>query len=135
MALNQTTSEPAILSVINPRLATTAAAVLEALMPKYGVNPNADSALLDLIKVPTVSPQPLFGGPKSHLKGAPNRAPSGTEWREILVAQMQSVADKAMANFTEFLDTVGEGAFSVRGLANATVLAERMARNETGEGN
>ena len=135
LALNATTSEPAILSVINPKVATTAATVLEALMPKYGVNPNADSALLDLIKIPSASPQPLFGGRNSHVKPVPNREPSGSEWREILVAKMQSVADKAMGNFTEFLATVGEGAFSVKGLANATVLAERMARNETGEGN
>lgn len=135
VALNQTTSEPAILSLINPKLTTTAVTVLKALMPKYGINPNADSALLGLIKAPSASPQPLFGGPKSHVKGAPNRAPSGTEWREILVAKMQSVADQAMGNFTEFLGTVGKGAFSVRGLANATVLAERMARNVTSEGN
>ena len=104
-------------------------------MPKYGVNPNADSALLDLIKISSASPQPLFGGRNSHVKAAPNREPSGTEWREILVAKMQSVADEAMGNFTQFLATVGEGAFSVKGLANATVLADRMARNETGEGN
>ena len=133
VALNQTSSEPAILSVINPKLATTAVTVLEALMPKYGVNPNADSALLDLVKVPSASPQPSFGGKNTHVKQAPNREPSGTEWRQILVAKMQNVADEAMGNFTAFLGTVGEGAFSVRGLANSTVLAERMARNETVE--
>lgn len=135
VALNATSSESAILSVINSRIGTTAATVLEALMPKYGVNPNADSALLDLIKIPSASPQPLYGGRPPHAKAVSNREPSGTEWRQILVAKMQSVANEAMGNFTGFLATVGDGAFSVRGLANATVLAERMARNHTGEGN
>ena len=59
--------------------------------------------------------------------------PSGTEWRQTLVAKMQSVADEAMGNFTSFYGVVGEGAFAVRGLANATVLTERMAKNETKE--
>ena len=133
-ALNATSSESAILSVINPKLANTAVTVLETLMPKYGVNPNADSALLDLIKVPSASPQPMDGGPKVQAHGQVSSGePSGTEWRQTLVAKMQSVADEAMGNFTSFYGVVGEGAFAVRGLANATVLTERMAKNETKE--
>ncbi len=135
VALNATSSESAILSVINPKLASTAVTVLESLMPKYGVNPNADSALLDLIKVPSASPQPMYGGPRVQAQGQVSSGePSGTEWRQILVAKMQSMADEAMGNFTSFLGTVGEGAFAVKGLANATVLTERMAKNDTSEG-
>ena len=135
LALNATSSESAILSVINPRIASTAAIVLGALISKYGVNPNADSALVDLIQVPSASPQPLYGGRNLDAKGQVSRhEPSGTEWRQILVAKMQSVANDAMGNFTDFLATVQEGAFATRGLANATVLAERMAQNDTGEG-
>lgn len=135
LALNATSSKPAIFSVINAGSGTTAVTVLEALIAKYGVNPNADSALIDLIKIPSASPEPLFGGPDIEAKGeVPRREPSGTEWRDILVTKMQFVADKVMGNFTEFLGAVGEGAFNTRGLANATVLAQRMAQNDTGEG-
>lgn len=130
LALNATSSEPAILSVINPKIGNTAVTVLRSLIAKYGVNPNADSALIDLIKVPTASPQPDINahGQVESLER------SGTEWRQLLVAKMQTVADWAMGNFTDFLGAVGDGAFATRGLANATVLAGRMARNETGEG-
>ena len=135
LALNATSSEPAILSVINPRVATTAVTVLGSLIAKYGVNPNADSALIDLIKVPSASPQPLYGGRNVEAKGQVQRhEPSGTQWRQLLVAKMQTVADEAMGNFTDFLAAVGDGAFATRGLANATVLAQRMAQNDTGEG-
>ena len=135
LALNATSSEPAIFSVINPGSGVTAVTVLEALIAKYGVNPNADSALIDLIKIPPASPQPLYGRRNIEARGqVPKGEPSGTEWRDILVAKMQFVADVVMGNFTDFLGAVGEGAFSTRGLANATVLAQRMARNDTGEG-
>ncbi|KAK0514563.1 hypothetical protein JMJ35_003180 [Cladonia borealis] len=135
LALNATSSEPAILSVINPSVATRAVTVLEALIAKYGVNPNADSALIELVNVTTVSPQAVYGGRNLEAKGQVQRhEPSGTEWRLILAAKLQYVADQVMGNFTDFLAAVEEGAFNTRGLANATVLAERMAQNETREG-
>lgn len=135
LALNATSSESAIFSVISPGVGTTTVTVLEALIAKYGVNPNADSALIDLIKVSIDSPQLVYGGRNAKGKGQVHGLePSGLEWRQLLVTKLQYVADQAMGNFTDFLEVVGEGAFSVRGLANATVLAERMARNDTVEG-
>ena len=135
LALNATSSEPAILSVINASVATRAVTVLEALVAKYGVNPNADAALLDLVNITTVSPQAVYGGRNTDAKGSVIwKEPSGSEWRLILVAKLQYVADQVMGTFSDFLAAVEEGAFSTRGLANATVLAERMAQNETREG-
>ena len=135
LALNATSSERAIFSVITPGVGTTTITVLESLIAKYGVNPNADSALIDLIKVSNVSPQLVYGGRNVKGKGQVHGLePSGLEWRQLLVTKLQYVADQAMGNFTDFLGAVGEGTFSVRGLANATVLAERMAQNLTGDG-
>ena len=133
LALNATSSEPAILSVINPQNATKAVTVLEALIAKYGINPNADAALLDLVNITTVSPQAVYGGRSTGAKVGDviRKEPSAAEWRLILVAKLQYVADQVMGNFTDFLAAVEEGAFSTRGLANATVLTERMAQNET----
>ena len=122
-ALNTTSSEKAILGVINPRVANTATTVLTSLVSKYGLNPNADAAMVKLAQVKIVKPEPQYGN--RHSKGQSSN-PTGAQWRAILYAKMQSVSDLAAGNFTDFIGMGGEGDFSVRGLAGVDALVDSL---------
>ena len=79
--------------------------------------------MVKLAQVKTVKPEPQYGN--RHVKGQSSNA-TGAQWRAILYAKMQSVSDLGAGNFTNFIGMVGEGDFSVRGLAGVDALVDSL---------
>ena len=127
-AINASTSRTAVAAAVDPRKPNTAAMVLTALMDKYGVAKDADAAVLDVVKLPTMVAQPAYGN--SRVRGEQSTL-NPTEWQALLVARLQDVLDLAEGNFTNFLGMVEEGAFSTRDLPSASEMVDAL-QNKSG---
>ncbi|KAK4697242.1 hypothetical protein P7C71_g801, partial [Lecanoromycetidae sp. Uapishka_2] len=122
-ALNASTSQKAITSAIDPRVPNTATTVMITLINKHGINPHADTALIQMLQLPTQSPQPAFGN--TRVRGE-SSTPSAEQWQVLLGARLQDTLAVVMDDFDGFLSAVGNGTFSTRGLASASDLKKRM---------
>ncbi|KAL2042493.1 hypothetical protein N7G274_004986 [Stereocaulon virgatum] len=125
-ALNRASSEPAILSVLNNTTTPTPTGVLVSLITRYGLNPNADAKLVQLAQVQSVKPDPQI----QPQPGKDNAALS--LWRGVLVDKLQKMSFSAAGNFTSFVGLVGDGDFSVKGLAGANQLIASLSRSHRG---
>ena len=79
--------------------------------------------MVKLAQVKMAKPEPQYG---NRLGKGQSSNPTGAQWRGILYAKMQSVSDLAAGNFTDFIGMVGEGDFSVRGLAGVDALVDSL---------
>ncbi|KAL9069720.1 MAG: hypothetical protein Q9161_005304 [Pseudevernia consocians] len=124
-ALSANTSTKAILAAVNPRTPNTATSLLTTLIPKYGLNTStdADAALVKLLKVPTVTPEPAYGNVR--VRGESSTL-TGVQWQLALEMRMRQVLDLAMGRFDEFLGAVKGGAYSARGLASVANLTTSL---------
>jgi len=122
-AVNVTSSQAAILGAVDPSVPNTSTAVMVTLINKYGLNPNADAALVKMLELPTKIPQPTYGN--TRVRGE-SSTPSPAIWQALLVARLQDVLDVVMGNFTDFLGAVDNGTFSTRGLASASDLEAEL---------
>ena len=133
-AINQTSSERAILAAINPRVSNTAASVLETLIGNYGFNPNADKAIVQLLKTQAAdnsTAEPSYGN--SRLRGEVSTL-SGTQWRSVLVGRLQSmlVTVSAYNGYDGWIGLVKGNAYSTRGLSGAEALAGSLKKVGSG---
>lgn len=122
-ALNVTSSQKAITNAVNPRIPNTATTVMVTLINKYGLNKNADAALIKMLQVPTQTPQPTFDN--FRVRGE-SSTPSAAKWQVLLVARLQDTLAVVMDDFDAFLGAVGNGTFSTRGLATASDLKAKL---------
>lgn len=121
-ALNQSSSERAILAAINPGIASTATSVLTSLIKKYGINPHADESIVNVLGSPMV--EPAYGN--SRVRGEASTL-TGVQWRGLLVQRLGVVLEKVNFSFDDWLPMVEGGAYSTRGLAGFGALAESLA--------
>jgi len=123
-ALNATSSQTAIIDVVKPRIPNTTTMVMVALIAKYGINKNADTALINMLQIPTKKPQPTYGN--GRLRGESSTLPASM-WQPLLVARLQDALQIVMDDFNDFISAVGNGTFSTNGLASAKALKKKMA--------
>ena len=124
-ALSAKTSSKAILAAVNPRIPNTATSLLTTLILKHGLNTstNADAALVDLLKVPTVRPEPEYGNVR--VSGESNTL-TGPQWQVVLNMRLGQALDLAMGRFDVFFDAVEGGAYSAKGLASVGNLTRSL---------
>ena len=124
-ALTANSSTTAILAAVNPSAPNTATSLLTTLISKHGLNTslNADAALIKLLQVPMVRPEPAYGNVR--VRGESNTL-TGAQWQLVLTARLRQVLDLAMGRFDEFLGAVKGGAYSARGLAGVGNLTRSL---------
>lgn len=123
-ALNQKTSEGAILASMNPRVANTPTTVLTSLIQDYSINHNVDVALLSLLNNTKPKLEKAYGNVR--VRGESNTL-SGTQWRQVLRDRLDDALGAANFDFDVWLEVVKGGAFSTRGLKGARDLGKRLA--------
>ena len=125
-ALDEPSSEHAILTAIDPRVANTATSVLMTLLQKYSINPNADAATRALLTATAKGNEMAYGNVR--VRGESSTL-SGTEWRRVLWRRLDQALGDANApdGFDTWLSVVKGGAFSTRGLSGAEALIRKLS--------
>lgn len=107
-ALNRTSSERAILAAVDPRVANNATSVLTALIKKYGINLNADKALLNVLELPGQG-ESAYGNARGRGEAS---SLTGEEWRGVVVGRLGGVLEVVNFRYEVWLWMVeGGGVF------------------------
>ncbi|KAL9131309.1 MAG: hypothetical protein Q9217_000744 [Psora testacea] len=122
-AISYAPSQRGILAALTPNRPNTATSLLQNIILKYGVNTNADNALVRLLESPILRPEPGFAA--ANISGG-RQSLTGAQWVPLLVNRLAEALRLAMKDFDRFLAMVDQGAYSSNNLALAEQLGNIM---------
>jgi len=125
-ALNKSSSEHAILSAVNTSVANNATSVLAQVIKKYGINHNADKALLDVLQKENSTQGEIAYG-NSRGRGETSTL-TGAQWRGLVVERLGEVLRVVNFRFEDWLGMVEGGAYSTRGLSGVKALSRGLRK-------
>ena len=110
---------------------------LQTIITEYGVNPEVDETIIQLLSLPSGRPVAAAAGAISGLPGMLGSVGSGgvaglpidgvDEWVPLLTSRLADALSSVMKIFDDFLDLVRGGSFSGNDLATEAVLASALS--------